>query len=271
VISHKKYGTFPFGGKLPHDVLDVLRYRKRAFIFSSSFFRHKTFNYPPLVLYAEDSYTDPNLLSLNNTGVGNNTVALNDLDSLYSSSKTIDYLHYLNYVNLSSAFLNNLNSLSYVQVLTTFKENFDDFLDTTNFVNTSLDKGAVLEENDVRASDLVSFRIPGLANRKLFNAYQKLGKAKFDKNKSNVPTSFLSNTSVRYPMVSEAQVPYKKLLGKNTNSFITAIGYKHRMTPNFNLLTPVLNSLNTYFSTLPFLLALRGESMMYAWVDWYAR
>jgi len=176
----------------------------------------------------------------------------------------VDYLHYLNYTSTSALFLNNLGSLSYIQVLSTFKENFDEFSETSSFMNSLTKTSSLLSEHDIRSVNSVNLRIPGLANRKLFNAYQKLGKAKFDKSKSNVPMSFLSNSSLRYPIVSEPQTPFKKVLGKNTNGFLTSVSYKYNITSHFNDLSPILNSLNTYFSTLPFLLSLRGESMMYA-------
>jgi len=60
----------------PTDPSDELLYKKnyekRAFTPSSSFFKYNKFNQHALSFYSEDYYTDPNLLSLNNTGVGDN-------------------------------------------------------------------------------------------------------------------------------------------------------------------------------------------------------
>jgi hypothetical protein len=54
------------------DILYKKNYEKRAFTPSSSFFKYNKFNQHALSFYSEDYYTDPNLLALNNTGVGDN-------------------------------------------------------------------------------------------------------------------------------------------------------------------------------------------------------
>jgi hypothetical protein len=100
-----------------------------------------------------------------------------------------------------------------------------------------------------------------------FNALQKVFRPRFDEGRSNIRFQELSNTFVKYPYLSESRVPYESLLGKNKENFFATNAYKATLTNNYSNFNPLMNSLNTYFSNLPFLTSMQSDAVRFLWFD----
>jgi hypothetical protein len=196
---------------------------------------------------------------------------LDGLDSSYNNIKFLNQIHYTNYLNLVSLYSTNNHNLSYTQVLNSFQANYaenlittDEYLDVKSTVSDQL---CTSSDYELRLSNPIKLRSTAKNSIVTFNALQKVFRPRFDEGRSNVRFQELSNTFVKYPYLSEARVPYESLLGKNKESFFTANVYKTTLTTDYSSFSPIINSLNTYFSNLPFLTSMQSDAVRFLWFD----
>jgi hypothetical protein len=231
-------------------------------------------------IYAEDSYSDSVLLELNSFGPYDNESCVDATGDPYVSNKFINYIYHLNYVNTLGLATNAALPFSYVQIFNPFREDFeesDNSLDSfhrdesTDNPTDSGNPTVGVEDSELRSSNLLKLRSTTKRAIKTFNALQLVFRLRFDEGRSNVGLNHLSATSTRYPLISEARVPYSQILGKNNESFFNTTSYKYSVSKLYSGINPVIKSLDVYFANIPFLLSMRSEPGRYIWFDWYSR
>lgn len=251
-------------------------YRKKFSPAYQPFFRDyvNTTSISSVPSYIDDFYIEPSLISIKNFNIFDNEYSLDSIEESYENSKFNNYINYQNFLNSISMSYNNLLPISYIVVLNEFRSNpteaiqsFDNLgsnLKTSNEIN-------IIENSDSRYSNYLKLRSPSKNFITTFNALHKVFRPRFDDGRSNMRFQDLSNTYVRYPFLSEGRVKYESLLGKNKNNFFNAVGYKNFISNNFSSIHSQINSLNTYFANIPFLMSLKSDASRYLWFDWQSR
>lgn len=192
---------------------------------------------------------------------------VDSLDSSYDNIKFLNYIHFMNYLNLTNTYSTANQNVSYTQVLNSFQANYtenlvstDEYLSVkdvaTDNVNVSLDY-------DLRVSNPIKLRATAKNSIVTFNALQKVFRPRFDEGRANVRFQDLSNTFVKYPYLSEPRISYEGLLGKNKENFFSSNVYKTSLSDSYTAVSPVLNSLNVYFSNLPFLTSMQSDAVRF--------
>lgn len=228
-------------------------------------------NLNTLPLYAEESYTDVNLSPLKDFSLYDYSTDFDSTYDAYANIKFLNYTYHSNYVNTLNTFKLGNQPLSYISVLNLFRANYEEnvfaygnysdvYADTVDYVDLAIN-------NEFRASNPVKLRSTAKNSIVTFNALQKVFRPRFDEGRSNVRFSDLSNSYVKYPYLSDGRVPYESLLGKNKESFFNINTYKSTLSANYSNLSPVFESLNVYFSNLPFLNAMQSDAVRYLWFD----
>jgi len=100
---------------------------------------------------------------------------------------------------------------------------------------------------------------------------QKVFKSRFDEGRSNAKLQDISNSTVNYMFINSPKASYESLLGKNKDSFFTPVNYNQTIFNIFTDLTGFYNTLNVYFTSLPFLVSNYSDSARYLWFDWHSR
>ena len=220
-------------------------------------------------LFTEDYYTNPGLVPRNGIFSRSPELLVDSMSDTYAASKAVDYVHYLNYTNINMMTMSGNTPLSYLTTLGVVAKNFENYEDDSEYVYDSLGTvpNTTLSEHDLRSTNYIKLRTSNLAYKKGLGMNEKLSQSRLEHGASHIPSAFLSNTAVQYPAISESPLAYKKLLGKNTNNFLDVTLYKQSLTGTYSSTTPITNSLNTYFTTIPFLLGKTGDAMLYSWVD----
>jgi len=192
---------------------------------------------------------------------------LDNLDTSYNNAKTLNYIHYMNYLNLTNTYSTSNQNLSYTQVLNSFQANYAENLvstdEYTNVTDSVSDQLPLNTDYDLRISNPIKLRSTAKNSIVTFNALQKVFRPRFDEGRSNVRFQELSNSFVKYPYLSESRVSYESLLGKNKESFFSANVYKTTLSDTYSSINPLLNSLNTYFSNLPFLTSMQSDAVRF--------
>jgi hypothetical protein len=122
---------------------------------------------------------------------------------------------------------------------------------------------SVLEDKDGRATNPLSLRKPAKVFIRTYNAHQKVYRAMSDEGRSNARLQDKSNSFLKYRMFNAASMKHKSLLGKNRESFFKLTNYNSSILPNFSNLHNAVNSLNIYFTDLPFLLSTQSDQARY--------
>jgi len=222
-----------------------------------------TTNLSSLPLFTEDYYNDVNLTALNNFNLSDSEIELDSTDESYTTSKSLNYLFHLNYLSTLGAHLNQVQPLSYTQVFNPFRAGYEESMVTVDSDlsgSTGADYVSTSDNLEVRSTNYLKLRSTTKNAIVTFNALQKVFRPRFDEGRSNVRYSDLSNTSVKYPFLTESRVPYESLLGKNKESFFSVTNYKNYLSSSYNTLSPVFNSLNIYFANIPFLLSMQSDA-----------
>ena len=95
------------------------------------------------------------------------------------------------------------------------------------------------------------------------NAFQKVFKPRLDESRALVNSSSFANLAVSQPFLSDKQIPYLQLLGKNrTNFFSTPLYFSHTNTI-LNTLHPLLANTTSAFYDFPFLLSKTSDTMRF--------
>jgi hypothetical protein len=133
-------------------------------------------------------------------------------------------------------------------------------VDSDNEGTFNADYVSNTDNTELRSTNYLKLRSTTKNAIVTFNALQKVFRPRFDEGRSNVRFSDLSNTSVKYPFLTEQRVSYESLLGKNKESFFNVASYKNYLTNSYSTLGSVFNSLNIYFANIPFLLSMQSDA-----------
>jgi hypothetical protein len=241
----------------------------RPFLKDTSFIDSLT----TLPMFSEEYVTNPTLLNMNNFSNFLNEVEFDSIEDSYENTKQVNYSHNYYYLNNLLTHFNYIYPSSYTQVLNAFRSVSDESSVTfeqahdgtdSNYVNTLVGK-------DLRLSNPLKLRSTAKNSIVTYNALQKVFRARFDEGRSNARLQDISNAFVKYPFLSEKKTKYESLLGKNKESFFKLINYNSTLIPNFSNLHNVINSLNIYFTDIPFLLSNQSDSARHLWFDWHSR
>jgi len=143
--------------------------------------------------------------------------------------------------NLNFVSLNTIMPLSYVQVLDTFRPDFEEKTTHTDSPSdpSKFDLSAEINpqltlNNDIRFSNPVKLRASAKSGIVTFSAIQKVYKARFDEGRSNVRPADFANSYSSHPFISSPRPNYETLLGKNKESFFTVNNYKLALKSGFS-------------------------------------
>jgi len=224
-----------------------------------------------LPIFSEEVYSNTQLSPLKSFGLYDKESEMDNLDGSYDNIKFLNYVHHINYLNTLSTYNLNVQPLSYTQVLNSFRSNYEEnILSVSKYldINDSLSDDLVLNSNyDLRSSNPIKLRSTTKNSIVTFNALQKVFRPRFDEGRSNIRFQDLSNSYVKYPYLSESRISYENLLGKNKESFYNTNSYKTSLYGGYTNLSPVFNSLNIYFSNIPFLMSMQSDAVRHLWFD----
>jgi len=224
-----------------------------------------TNNRNSIALFSEEFFNNTSLLNLKNFAMYNNEINVDNIDESYDNNKNLNYLHYLNYLNTYNVNTKSNYPISYTQVLNSFRADLSENLvniDNKLFFYNLNDLNTVNNYN-VRIINPLKLRSTAKNSIVTYSAIQKVFKSRFDEGRSNLRLSDVSNSSVSYPFISEDKSKYESLLGKNKDSFYNLTNYNTNIKPNYSNMLPLINSLNTYFTDIPFLISTQSDSSRY--------
>ena len=251
------------------------QYSYKSSILDQPFFKNINFlkNINSISLFNEDYVTNPTLLNLNKFGNFINETDFDNIDDSYNNSKQVNYTHNNYYLNNLSTHLNYVYPSSYTQVLNAFQSGLDETSLDTDGINTveNVDYIDSLLSKDLRLTNPLKLRSTTKNAIVTYNALQKVFHSRYDDGRSNARLQDISNAYVKYPFLSEKKTKYESLLGKNKESFYNLSNYNSEITHNFSNFHNVINSLNIYFSDIPFLLSNQSDSSRHLWFDWHSR
>jgi len=214
-------------------------------------------------LYIDMTLTD--ILSLN---MFNSEIEIDSSDRSYISNKGINYLYYKNYLHTLNLNTSKSLPLAYSQVLNMYRSSPEEswFSSESNSDGNKWvsDSYSPIDNLDNRLYNTLKLRKPSRSFIKSFAAFQKVYRPRFDQNISHSSISDLSNTPLKYLFLSEKRINYEKMLGKNRISYYDSVPFKNSSSTISNFTSSLLNSTNTYFTSIPFLLAQISDSVKYA-------
>jgi len=220
-------------------------------------------NFNTLPLFTEDGYVETSLFPTTNYSIYELNGEIDVTDGVYNTIKTLNYLHHRNYNNLLNTYLLAPQPLSYTQVLNAFRAGFeentfsvDSYSDIYDYV---LNTNQLNVSNDLRASNTLKLRSTAKNAINTFGAVQKVFRPRFDEGRFNLRFQDISNSFYKYPFLSEPRTPYESLLGKNRENFFVPMLYKSNLASNYSNLSSVINSLDVYFTSLPFLTSMHSD------------
>jgi hypothetical protein len=199
---------------------------------------------------------------MNNFGNFINEIDLDSIEDSYENTKQVNYAHNYYYLNNLLTHFNYIYPSSYTQVLNAFRSSSEEpsmSVESTQ-VSTDTDYVNTLLGKDLRLSNPLKLRSTAKNSIVTYNALQKVFHSRFDEGRSNARLQDISNAFVKYPFLSEKKTKYESLLGKNKESFFKLVNYNSTIIPNFSNLHNVVNSLNIYFTDIPFLLSNQSDS-----------
>ena len=230
-------------------------------------------NINTLPIFSEDFIPNTLLTNLKDFKTFSIEPTIDTLDDSYENIKFLNHLHSLNYMNTLNLNVTGLQPVSYTNILNMFRPgydesswNLDNFVDNnnTNYVDFN-------EVNDLRISNPLKLRSTAKSSIVTYSAIQKVFKSRYDEGRANARLQDISNSYPKHLFISEQKTPYESLLGKNKESFFNTNNYNHSLTLNFNDIFANWNTLNTYFTDLPFLISAQSDSSRFLWFDWHSR
>jgi hypothetical protein len=198
------------------------------------------------------------------------------MDEVYENSKYTNYVYLSNYKNLINIDNGIVSPVSYVTILDNFcasyeeGHNYNDPLvnyGTNLYVNTP----ELVLNNELRLSNPLKLRNTAKSSIVTFNAIQKVFRSRLDEGRSNARLQDFSNSFMPHPFLTDKRVSYESLLGKNKENFFNINLFLHNTKQNINSIYSLVNSLNTYFIDLPFLVSMKSDPSRYLWFDWQAK
>jgi hypothetical protein len=169
---------------------------------------------------------------------------------------------------------------SYVSVFNSFRSDLDDFQfylidkDNNSQVLSHMLPNIYNEFNissvdnlqlglGSRLSNTVSLRSSVRNSVVNSNAFQKVFRPRLDESRALVNSSSFADLAVRQPFLSDIQIPYSQLLGKNRASFFSTPMFLSRKHVVFDSITPLLTYTSTPFYDFPFLIAKTSDTMRF--------
>lgn len=233
-------------------------------------------------LQADDLFVSPSNLMRKDFSQFVTSSNLFNIDESYLNIKEFNkYLLNSNQYTLN-AFTNYQSPLSYINVLNTFRADYDDFttqldaavevqpLNLNNVVNdTNINTDTVsVNQPTLRFSNPLVLRSTAKNSVVTYNALQKVFRSRLDEGRSLTSIQYFSDVAAKQPYLSGGRVSYESLLGKNRESFFNATFYDSNV---IKLLNFTSSPLNTYFYEFPFLSAQFSDAARHVWFDWYAK
>jgi len=208
-----------------------------------------------------------------------NELNYDELEMSYELYKNVHNYYNLNYNNIMNAESQITTNISYLNMANTFKlVPTDDYLisnmkssnsntqlnlNYTNFLKSST--------NVLKLTDEIDFLASLKWYTRRLSAIHKVYKSKYDENHSFFQMLDVSNSYLKYPLLSDRKFNYNYLLSKNSEYYFATNLYNIDLLNNFSELFVLSNSLNTYLSDLPFLMSIRTDATRYLWFDWFTR
>jgi hypothetical protein len=227
-----------------------------------------------LPINSEESFPNTSLTKLRDYRVFTVESLSDSFDDTYENLKYINFLYNKNYNQIVNIDTNQLNPTSYTQVLDSFRADVDDInwnVNNQNLVFNDVNNIDTTNQNDLRVSNPLKLRSTAKNSMVTYSAMQKVFKSRFDEGRSNARLQDISNSYNPYLFINAERSPYESLLTKNTDSFFSINTYVQSVKPTFSSLYSVNNSLNTYFTDLPFLVSNISDSSRHLWFDWQSR
>ena len=216
-----------------------------------------------LPINSEESFPNTSLTKLRDYRVFTVESLSDSFDDTYENLKYINFLYNKNYNQIVNIDTNQLNPTSYTQVLDSFRADVDDInwnVNNQNLVFNDVNNIDTTNQNDLRVSNPLKLRSTAKNSMVTYSAMQKVFKSRFDEGRSNARLQDISNSYNPYLFINAERSPYESLLTKNTDSFFSINTYVQSVKPTFSSLYSVNNSLNTYFTDLPFLVSNISDS-----------
>jgi len=193
-----------------------------------------------------------------------NDVDADSSEDAYENTKQVSYVHNNHYYNNLVTDSNYNNPASYAQVLNDFRANNDDTevgIDSPRAFNGLLsdDTNLVLDK-DLRLSNPLKLTSTAKNSINTYRSLQKVFRPRYDEGRTNARLQDISHSYLKYPFLSENKTKYESLLGKNRESFYNLTSYNVGLTTNYSSLHDTVNSLNIYFSDIPFFLSNNSDS-----------
>lgn len=137
----------------------------------------------------------------------------------------------------------------------------NDALNTSQFeINQSSDVDGSAFGSDTRLSNTANLRSTVRNSIVNYNAFQKVFRSRLDENRAHSQSSSFADLAQKQPFISDSNVPYLQLLGKNRDSFFETPLYYQTPHKNFNAASALIDSLNTPMYDFPFLLSRTSDS-----------
>jgi hypothetical protein len=207
---------------------------------------------------------------------------LSEIDDSFSSFKSF-YKWFLKFSNIM--LLNSTPGFlprSYISIFNTFRSDLDDFqfysvdgisscwnFDTT--LTSTIDGGNTNYVDNAqigleyRLSNTVSLRSSVRNSVVNSNAFQKVFRPRLDESRALVNSSSFADLGIRQPFLSDIQIPYLQLLGKNRASFFATPIFLSRKHTVFDSIRSLLIYTTIPFYDFPFLLAKTSDTMRFTW------
>ena len=236
----------------------------------------KNLNNPKLLystsLYNDDFITNPSFFKSFDFKTLADEVVLDSLEDSFDNFKNTLRFNNSNYLNTSLINNTTIVPLSYVQVMDSFRADFED-----NGLNSDYNSNSLFEEHgintgeDMRIFNPIKLRSTVRNSMVTFNSIQKVFKSRYDEGRSNARLQDLSNSYSTHPFLTEKRSNYESLLSKNSESFLNINFYNSKIRNINPLLSSLWNSTNIYYLDLPFLVSKFSDSSRYLWFDWQSR
>ena len=232
-------------------------------------------NLNTLPTFTEDYLPNTNLINLQNFTPFSLEITTDSLDDSYENTKNLNYIHYINYINTLNLTTLGMQPVSYASILNSFRPDYDEstwtldsYLDSNSGSENYIDLN---DSNDLRFSNPLKLRSTAKNSIVTYNAIQKVFKSRYDEGRSNARLQDVSNSYSKHLFLSEQKTAYEGLLGKNRDSFFSTNNYNQELTNNFSDIVTSWNTLNTYFTELPFLISGQSDPSRFLWFDWHSR
>jgi hypothetical protein len=219
-----------------------------------------------LSIFSEDSISNTNFTALKNYYSFNSEVLLDSLEDSYENIKALNASLNLNNKSLLAVTSNFQNPISYVNLLNVYNDQYQEHMSHKSLEDTDSEYANYPDLNNntnLRVLNPVRLRSSSRSSIVMFNAIQKVFKPRFDEGRAHTRLQDFSNSSVRHPFITAERTKYESLLGKNKENFFNVNNYNQFFIKNFNNTFVISNSLNVYFSELPFLVSTKSDLSRY--------